>query len=227
MILRYILYMPVMVFPFLAYILSSSRKRDLIYQDATAAYAVCFPGSVHSKAIMLVRLLADTKEFRNIFYKRLSGVFCFISRYVLPPLNTFRIMCSDIGGGFFVEHATSTYINATTIGYNFSAKQNVTVGWNNGKPNIGDNVFIGAGAVVLGPITIGNNVRIGANATVVDDVPDNAVVVSPKAKVVKILSPKNEEVQLGGVIYWYVGTYLREKLCRVFSKNGIILFKRA
>lgn len=55
-----------------------------------------------------------------------------------------------------------------------------------GRPEIGDNVYIGTGAVVLGGVKIGNNVKIGANAIVIDDVPDNAVVVSPKAKVVKI-----------------------------------------
>lgn len=67
-----------------------------------------------------------------------------------------------------------------------------------GRPTIGDNVYIGTGAVILGGITIGNNVRIEANATVVDDVPDNAVVVSPKAKVVKILTSQNNGEHLGG-----------------------------
>ena len=51
---------------------------------------------------------------------------------------------------------------------------------------IGDNVYIGVGAKVLGNIRIGNNVKIGANAVVIKDVPDNATVVGVPARVVKI-----------------------------------------
>ena len=50
---------------------------------------------------------------------------------------------------------------------------------------IGDNCYIGAGTIILGPIKIGNNVTIGANSTVIHDVPDNAVVVGSPAKIVK------------------------------------------
>ncbi|MDE2010537.1 MAG: hypothetical protein KGJ09_10760 [Candidatus Omnitrophica bacterium] len=51
-------------------------------------------------------------------------------------------------------------------------------------PVLGNDVFIGAGAKVLGGITIGNNVKIGANAVVIHDVPDGATVVGIPAKVV-------------------------------------------
>lgn len=50
---------------------------------------------------------------------------------------------------------------------------------------IGDNVYIGTGAVILGPIHIGNNVTIGANSTVTKDVPDNCVVAGSPAKIIK------------------------------------------
>lgn len=69
--------------------------------------------------------------------------------------------------------------------------QQVTIGSNTtegskhyGAPTIGDNCYIGAGAVVIGGIKIGNNVRIGANATVVTDIPDNAVVVSQPSRII-------------------------------------------
>ena len=67
--------------------------------------------------------------------------------------------------------------------------QNVSIaGRNNrGTPVIGNNVFIGAGACVLGGIKIGNNVSIGANAVVLDDIPDNSVVVGIPGKVVKTI----------------------------------------
>lgn len=51
-------------------------------------------------------------------------------------------------------------------------------------PTIGDNVYIGAGAILIGGIKIGNNVKIGAGAIVVNDIPDNATVVCEKARVI-------------------------------------------
>lgn len=67
--------------------------------------------------------------------------------------------------------------------------QNTTIGGRSGHyevPKIGDNVDICAGARVLGPITIGNNVVIGANAVVINDIPDNAVVAGVPAKIIRI-----------------------------------------
>ncbi len=66
--------------------------------------------------------------------------------------------------------------------------QNVTIGGRNGRgaPVIEDNVFIGAGACILGDINIGKNASIGANAVVISTVPENAVVVGIPGKVVKI-----------------------------------------
>ena len=62
----------------------------------------------------------------------------------------------------------------------------VTVGVNGSVagPTIGDNVFIGTGAKVLGGLRIGNDVRIGANAVVLNDVPDGATVAGIPARVV-------------------------------------------
>lgn len=54
---------------------------------------------------------------------------------------------------------------------------------NTWPPRIGDNVYIGCGAKVLGPIKIGNNVKIGAGAVVIKDVPDNATVVGVPARI--------------------------------------------
>jgi serine O-acetyltransferase len=74
------------------------------------------------------------------------------------------------------------------IGKNCHIDQNVTIGGTSKKydvPVIGDYVFIGAGAKVLGPVKIGSNVVIGANAVVVRDVPDGSLVVGVPAKVIK------------------------------------------
>lgn len=71
--------------------------------------------------------------------------------------------------------------------------QHVTIGSsyhrasNQGAPKLGNNVLVGAGAVLIGNITVGDNTRIGANTTVVDDVPAGATVVGQKSR---ILAPK-------------------------------------
>ena len=70
-----------------------------------------------------------------------------------------------------------------TIGSNTDKDNNV------GAPVIGNNVFIGAGACLIGNIRIGDYAKIGANATVVNDIPESATVVGPKAK---ILTRKEE-----------------------------------
>ncbi len=76
-----------------------------------------------------------------------------------------------------------------TIGKNAKIFHQVTLGdYGRGEfdaPTIGDNVIIGAGAKIIGKIHIGNNVKIGAGAIVVDDVPDNATVVGPKATILQ------------------------------------------
>lgn len=54
-----------------------------------------------------------------------------------------------------------------------------------GWPTLGDEVYVGSGAKILGPVTIGNRVRIGANAVVMTDVPENAVVMPPESRVIK------------------------------------------
>lgn len=86
------------------------------------------------------------------------------------------------GGIAVVLHAR------TVIGKNCMIGQDVTIGGKSGwyeVPVIGDNVHISAGARILGPVRIGNNVIIGANAVVVKDVPDNCIVAGIPAKIIK------------------------------------------
>ena len=75
-----------------------------------------------------------------------------------------------------------------SIGRNCTICQQVTIGDKNKDDcnvHIGDNVYIGAGAKILGHITIGNNVTIGANAVVLRDVPDNSIAVGIPARIIK------------------------------------------
>lgn len=74
------------------------------------------------------------------------------------------------------------------VGKNTKIYQNVTIGGREGRghPYIGNNVYIGTGACILGGITIGDNSKIGANAVVITDVPKGGVVVGIPAKIIKI-----------------------------------------
>ena len=74
------------------------------------------------------------------------------------------------------------------IGKKCMIGQGVTIGGKSGwyeVPIIGDNVYISAGARIIGPIAIGSNVIIGANSVVVKDVPDNCIVAGVPAKIIK------------------------------------------
>ena len=67
-----------------------------------------------------------------------------------------------------MEHAYNTFLNAVSIGDNFSCFHNVTVGQKGGKlPTIGNNVTVSCGASILGDVVIGNNVVVGAGCVVV------------------------------------------------------------
>lgn len=72
------------------------------------------------------------------------------------------------------------------IGKNCTIHQQVTIaqGAGNKSATIGDNVFIGAGAKIIGDVNIGNNVKIGANAVVVKDIPSNSTAVGVPAKII-------------------------------------------
>ncbi|AYD41234.1 serine O-acetyltransferase [Clostridium fermenticellae] len=97
---------------------------------------------------------------------------------------------AKIGKGLFIDHGMGVVIGETAeVGDNVTLYHGVTLGGtgkDTGKrhPTIGDNVIIGCGAKVLGPINIGNNVKIGANAVVVNDVPNNTTAVGIPAKII-------------------------------------------
>ena len=95
---------------------------------------------------------------------------------------------ATIGKGFVIDHGMGVVIGETAIiKNNVTIFHQVTLGstqYQKGKrhPTIEDNVFIGAGAKLLGDITIGKNAKIGANAIVLKDVPDNHIAVGIPAK---------------------------------------------
>ncbi len=107
---------------------------------------------------------------------------------------------AQIGPGLFVDHGMGVVIGETTvIGRNCVLFHNVTLGGTGkhvGKrhPTIGDNVFIGTGAILLGPITVGSNVKIGANSFIVMcDVPPDCTVAGTPARIIKRDGFRTEE----------------------------------
>lgn len=98
---------------------------------------------------------------------------------------------AQIGKRFFIDHGTGVVIGETAIiGDDVTLYQGVTLGGtgkDTGKrhPTICDNVMIGSGAKVLGPIVIGENSRVGAGAVVVNDIPPNCTAIGIPARAVK------------------------------------------
>jgi serine O-acetyltransferase len=95
-----------------------------------------------------------------------------------------------IGSGLYIGHFGGIVVNAAVvIGDNCNLSQGVTLGQVNrgpkaGCPSIGDNVYIGPGAKIIGCIHVGDNAAIGANAVVVEDVPPHVAVGGVPARVI-------------------------------------------
>jgi len=106
---------------------------------------------------------------------------------------------ATIGRRFFIDHATGIVIGETAvIGDDCTLYHGVTLGgttWNPGKrhPTLEDDVVIGAGAKILGPITVGKGARVGSNSVVIKDVPECATVIGIPGHVVRDRSGENPE----------------------------------
>lgn len=97
---------------------------------------------------------------------------------------------TKIGSGFYIGHFGNIVVNKrVAIGKNCNVSQGVTIGQTNrgeraGYPIIGDNVYIGPGAKIIGNVRIGSNVAIGANCVVTKDVPNDSVVTGVPGRVI-------------------------------------------
>ncbi len=115
----------------------------------------------------------------------ISGVFRWLTGIEIHP-------GAQLGRRFFIDHGMGVVIGETAVvGDDCTLYHGVTLGgtsWRKGKrhPTLGDNVVVGAGAKVLGPIEIGNDARIGSNAVVVKPVPPGATVVGVPGRLVGV-----------------------------------------
>ncbi|MDD5394109.1 MAG: serine O-acetyltransferase [Thiothrix sp.] len=104
---------------------------------------------------------------------------------------------AKIGHRFFIDHGMGVVIGETAeIGDDCTLYHGVTLGgttWQKGKrhPTLGNDVVIGAGAKILGPITLGNGARVGSNAVVMKDVPEGVTMVGVPGR--EVTSRKHSE----------------------------------
>jgi serine O-acetyltransferase len=99
---------------------------------------------------------------------------------------------ANVGDGLFIDHGMGVVIGETAdVGNDVTLYQGVTLGgtgFATGKrhPTVGDNVTIGSGAKLLGPIEVGHGAKVGANSVVITDVPPNSTVVGNPGHVVRV-----------------------------------------
>ena len=139
-------------------------------------------------------------QISNFFYK---ASFDLVARIISQTVRFFTGIeihpGAKIGKNLFIDHGMGVVIGETSeIGNNVTIYHAVTLGGSSPSvdserqrhekrhPTIGDDVVIGSGAQIIGPIKVGNNSRIAAYAVVVKDVPDNATMVGIPAKAVKL-----------------------------------------
>ncbi len=182
-----------------------TRILNFFISDVSAAF------NKDPAANTLIEVLTSYPGIKAVLLYRIAHFFWsigmpFIPRYlsdIARELTGIEIHPgAEIGSEFFIDHGSGVVIGETTIiGDNCTIYSGVVLGGTSIKkekrhPTIGDNVVIGTGAKVLGPITVSDNVRIGANSVVVNDVPPNSVVVGVPGKIVSRIGEKIERIDL-------------------------------
>ena len=143
---------------------------------------------------LLVKLLYRHLSLRAMAWFRLATLMHRRKVKLLPGILQRRLLKlyglelvpgAKIGGGLYIAHTVGCVLVVESMGTNVSVMGSVTLGrreklrW----PTIGNNVFLGAGCRVLGPVEIGPNAKVGANSVVLTDVPAGAIAVGVPARV--------------------------------------------
>ncbi len=161
--------------------ISATRERDPAARS-TLEVMLLYPG-IHAIA---AHRLANRLHKKGYYFtaRAISQAARFATGIEIHPAAT-------IGKGLMIDHGMGVVIGETAeIGNNCTIYQGVTLGGTGkdvGKrhPTLGDNVMVGAGAKVLGPLKIGDNSKVAANAVVLAEIPDDSTAVGIPAKVVK------------------------------------------
>ena len=156
-------------------------KAQWIYGDVTARTILKTLFTDGTCAMIMYRCMQTS---RRLHFVPLAMMF-----------NKINVVCgqciigrgADFGPGFVLIHSQGVVINsAVRGGSDVKLEHQVTIGAEkNAAPVLGDNVFIGAGAKIIGGVHVGCNVRIGANAVVVNDIPDGTTAVGIPARAIE------------------------------------------
>lgn len=172
--------------------------KDYIKSDA-------YRYSANTNLLGVLKLYVKTIGFRYCLLMRLCSYLQW-KKFLLPLYCIFRIRLNhlskisgiqiptstNIGKGFYIGHfGTIVITGGAVIGKNVNISPCVNIGKANrgkheGYPTIGNCVYIGPGAKIVGNVKIGNNVAIGAGAVVTSDVPDNACVGGVPARILNM-----------------------------------------
>ena len=178
---------------------------DFFVSDVSAAF------NKDPAANTLLEVLISYPGIKAVLLYRISHFFWklgmpFIPRYISDiarQLTSIEIHPgAEIGSDFFIDHGSGVVIGETTeIGNNVTLYAGVVLGGTSLEktkrhPTLGDNIVVGTGAKVLGPVTIGDNVRVGANSVVVNDIPPNSVVVGVPGRIISRKGEKIEKIDL-------------------------------
>lgn len=176
-----------------------SSNRDVIDRDMNRWVEIYRPEKIGDSPInKLAWLLEAHPEFVNLFYARIGRYSGIVGRMLVylakktyqPLLETLRFAepINSIGPGFFARVGFGAVVAAEKIGENCWINPGTTLGYRDegsGLPVIGDNVYIGAGAKILGSVIVGDNVIVGANAVVTKNVPPNCTVAGVPARIIR------------------------------------------
>ncbi len=184
---------------------SLQKILDFFVSDVSAAF------HKDPAAKSLIEVLTSYAGIKAVLLYRMAHFFWkigmpFIPRYISDiarELTGIEIHPgAEIGSDFFIDHGTGVVIGETAeIGNNVTIYAGVVLGGTSLEqkkrhPTIGDDVVIGTGAKLLGPIKVANNVRIGANSVVIRDVPPNSVVVGVPGRVISREGEKIMKIDL-------------------------------
>lgn len=185
-------------------------------------------------ALLIVRLGGGFWRFREKLLRQRSGswrrgmmralYYLYMQRYGAYISHSARFASEPC----FPHNLNGIFIaGAATIGRNCVIFQQVTIGANAlpdskgvGTPTIGDNVYIGAGAKIIGAVIIGDHCRIGANCVVTHDVPCNASVILQKPTVLvreRVLDNRYYRWSPKGPVYFDSGSWILESDAAVVS----------
>jgi serine O-acetyltransferase len=166
--------------------LRATKRADLRAAGVTSSAMRAYASSEILRFLRTLRTLESVDAERH---RRPSAwlrwAWCRLRLHRLGRALGFEIPPHVFGPGLAIPHRGPIIVNAAVrVGHSCRLHSSVTIGDFHGSPRLGNNVYIGPGARIFGPIVIGDDVRIGANAVVREDVPSGVTVAGVPARIV-------------------------------------------